>query len=156
MYKDKLISSASGVTLRDVMEADLPILYEHQLDTEATAMAAFPAREKEAFMAHWKKVMGNSTNILRTILFNGQIAGNIVSWEQDNEQEVGYWLGRQYWGKGIATAALMQFLDLVNMRPLYAHVVKQNIASRRVLEKCGFMIHREDGDEVVLRYDLKL
>ena len=124
--------------LRDVTESDLPIFYEQQLDPEATAMAAFPSRDREPFMAHWTKIMADEKGILKTILFDGQVAGNIVSWEQDGEWEVGYWLGREFWGKGIATRALSEFLKQVKTRPLVAHVAKGNIGSRRVLEKCGF------------------
>ncbi len=43
---------------------------------------------------------------------------------QTGQREVGYWFGRQYWGKGVATRALAAFLDHVAVRPLYAHVVK--------------------------------
>ena len=57
---------------------------------------------------------------------------------------MGYWIGKEYWGKGVATQALAQFLEDVKTRPLYAHVAKHNIASRRVLEKCGFVICGED------------
>jgi RimJ/RimL family protein N-acetyltransferase len=67
-----------------------------------------------------------------------------VSFEQSGEREVGYWIGREYWGKGIATRALSEFLGHVKVRPLYAHVAKHNIASIRVLEKCGFTISGED------------
>ena len=133
------------VLLRDVIESDLPIFFEHQLDPEATQMAAFPSRERDVFMAHWHKIMGGETNIMKTVLFNGQVAGNIVSWEQDGERDVGYWIGKEYWGKGIATQALSALLDQIKERPLYAHVVKHNIGSRRVLEKCGFIIIGEDS-----------
>jgi len=37
--------------------------------------------------------MADDSNILKTILFDGQVAGNIVSWEQSGEREVGYWIG---------------------------------------------------------------
>ena len=53
---------------------------------------------------------------------------------------MGYWLGSDYWGKGIATQALRQFLQIDTVRPLYAHVAKHNLGSRRVLEKCGFVV----------------
>ena len=129
---------AANLILRDVSESDLPIFFEQQLDPEATAMAAFPARDRESFMAHWKKIMADENLIQKTILFDGQVAGNIVSWEQDGVQEVGYWLGREFWGKGIATQALSEFLKQVKTRPLVAHVAKGNIGSQRVLEKCGF------------------
>lgn len=141
------------VTLRAVSADDLPIFYEHQLDTEAAQMAEFPSRDWESFMAHWKKIMADEANILKTIVYDGQVAGNIVSWEHEGEQEVGYWIGREYWGRGIVTTALKQFLELVSIRPLYAFVVKHNIASRRVLEKCGFVIYKEDGDGFALRYE---
>jgi RimJ/RimL family protein N-acetyltransferase len=150
------------VTLRDVIESDLPIFFEQQRDPEANAMAAFPARDREAFMAHWAKTMANPNNILKTILFDGQVAGNIVCWETLGEWEVGYWLGRDFWGKGIASAALTEFLQTMTTRPLFGHVARHNVASKRVLEKCGFTLIGESaymniaGEEVpefVLRLD---
>ena len=132
------------IRLRDVVEDDLPTFYAHQLDPDATRMAAFPSRERDAFMAHWARVLANADNIKQTIVVDGQVAGNIGCFEQDGERQVGYWLGREYWGQGVATEALMQFLAYVKIRPLYAHVVQHNIASRRVLEKCGFRVVREE------------
>jgi RimJ/RimL family protein N-acetyltransferase len=129
----------SDVRLRDVVEADLPILFEHQRDPEATRMAAFPARDREAFLAHWKtKILGDAAVAKKTILFNGRVAGNIVSFEQAGKPLVGYWIGREFWGQGIATRALSEFLESVRARPLDAHVAKHNVGSIRVLEKCGF------------------
>ena len=149
------------VTLRDATASDLPIFFEHQLDPEATAMAAFPSRNKEAFDAHWAKTMANDANILKTILYDGQVAGSLMSWETVDGREVGYWLGREYWGKGIATKALAEFLKTMKTRPLFAHVAKHNVASRRVLEKCGFTVIGEDkyvniGNEEVEEFVLKL
>ena len=135
---------ANAITLRNVTESDLPILFKQQLDPEATAMAAFPSRNRESFMAHWAKIMADETVILKTILFNGQIAGSIVSWDMLDEREVGYWLGKEYWGKGIATQALEEYVRIVKTRPLMAHVARHNIGSRRVLEKCGFTVIGED------------
>jgi RimJ/RimL family protein N-acetyltransferase len=151
------------VELRDVTDDDLPIVYEHQLDPEATRMAAFPARGREAYLAHWAKILADETVGKKTILFDGQVAGYIVSFEQDGDRNVGYWIGRAYWGKGIATRALAAFLDHETARPLYARVAKQNVGSIRVLEKCGFVVCREekgfpgpDGegvDELILKLD---
>ena len=139
------------ILLRNVNESDLPILFEQQLDTEATQMAAFPSRDRESFMAHWAKIMADESNILKTIVFDGQIAGNIVGWESSGEWEVGYWIGKEYWGNGIATKALLLFLSLVKTRPLYAHVARHNIGSRRVLEKCGFKVIGEELEEFILK-----
>jgi RimJ/RimL family protein N-acetyltransferase len=128
------------VTLRGVIESDLPIFYEHQRDEQAVKMAAFPAREREAHMRHWHKIMSESAPTLRTILLDGQVTGNVVSWDGTDGREVGYWIGREFWGRGIATRALQVFLKEFPARPLVAHVARHNIASRRVLEKCGFAV----------------
>jgi RimJ/RimL family protein N-acetyltransferase len=133
------------VQLRDVTADDLPIFFEQQLDPVATQMANFPSRDRDAFMTHWTtKVLGNENGTVRTILYDTQVAGNIVCWQQDGRWLVGYWLGREYWGKGIATQALSEFLSMVKTRPLYAYVAQHNIASRRVLEKCGFTLTSDD------------
>lgn len=135
--------STGDVRLRDVTAGDLPLFFEHQLDPEAARMAAFPVRDRETFMAHWTRILGDDSIIKRTILVDGRVAGNIVSFEHSGEREVGYWLGREYWGRGVATRALAAFLDQVQARPLRARVAKHNIASRRVLEKCGFTVYGE-------------
>ncbi len=137
----------SDVLLRDVTAGDLPILFEQQLDPEANYMAAFTSRDpadRDAFMAHWAKILADESIIKQTILADGQVAGSIGSFEQFGEREVGYWIGRQFWGKGIATKALAAFLGHVKQRPLHARAVKDNIASLRVLQKCGFTICGED------------
>ena len=141
----------TNVVLRDVIESDLPIFFEHQLDEEAVKTAAFPSRDSDSFMAHWAKIRRDEKNILRTILFDGQVAGNIVSWEQDSEQWVGYWIGKAYWGRGVGTAALRVFLEQVKTRPLYAYVAKHNIGSIRVLEKCGFVRVSEAEGEFLMK-----
>lgn len=139
----------NNVQLRAVLEEDLPIFFEHQRDPVAATMAALPSRDRETFMAHWGKIMADETVVLRTILFNGQVVGNVVSFIRDRKREVGYWIGREHWGKGIATKALALFLQEVKMRPLYGVIARHNAGSRRVLEKCGFRFageHRDPGE----------
>jgi RimJ/RimL family protein N-acetyltransferase len=135
----------NNIILRKITESDLPILYEQQRDPEATAMAAFPARDRESFMAHSARIMADESVIYKAILFEGQVAGSIVSWEMAGEREVGYWLGKEFWGKGIATQALADYVKLVKQRPLYAHVAQHNVGSRRVLQKCRFQVIGEDS-----------
>lgn len=136
---------AGNVRLRDVVESDLPVFFEQQLDEDANYMAAFTTKnpsDRDAFMAHWNKILGDKSITNQTILVGGQVAGHIASYEDEEfgHPEVTYWLGKQYWGKGVATSALSAFLNRIQARPLYARVVKDNIGSRRVLEKCGFAI----------------
>ena len=132
--------------MRDVAEGDLPVFYEHQKDRDATLMAAFPPRQWDTFMAHWRRVLNDESVVKQTVLFDGRVAGNIVSFEQSGEREVGYWIGREYWGRGIATKALSRFLARLQTRPLYAHVAGHNSASPRVPEKCGFRVTGEDSE----------
>ena len=140
-----------NVKLRDIRESDLAIFFEQQRDPLANQMAAFPARDWDMFVAHWAKIMKDETIFLKTILYEEQVAGNLVSFELSGEREVGYWLGREFWGRGIATRALSAFLAQVKIRPVYAHVAKHNIASLRVLEKCGFMLRGEEKNFAVIQ-----
>jgi RimJ/RimL family protein N-acetyltransferase len=142
-----------NVRLRDVEPNDLPVFYEQQLDPDATRMAAFPARDRATFVAHWERnILGNPDAIAQTILVDDEVAGNIGSWSQESIRLVGYWIGKEYWGRGVATRALTAFLHHVTERPLHAHVVEHNVGSIRVLEKCGFTVERKieaAGDGVV-------
>ena len=102
----------AGVLLRAVVPDDVPIFFEHQSDPEASAMAAFPSREYDAHMAHWaNNVLADETGYARTIDVDGQVAGNVVSWQADGRRLVGYWIGRDFWGRGIATRALAEMLE---------------------------------------------
>ena len=145
MSKHMTDYGAREIQLRDVIESDLPIFFEQQLDPSANYMAAFTARDptdRDAFMAHWKKILGDETITIQTILFNGQVAGSVASYieEESGKPEITYWIGKEYWGKGVATMALSMFLDHVFDRPLYGRAAKDNRASLRVMEKSGFTI----------------
>ena len=129
---------APTVRLRRVEDGDLEVFFEHQADPQAVEMAAFPARDKDTFETHWAKVRGDDTLVVRTIVADGVVAGNIGSWPQDGQQLLGYWIGREWWGRGVATRALALLVAEVSVRPLHAHVVRHNVGSIRVLEKCGF------------------
>ena len=158
-----------NVLLRDVTAGDLPIFFEQQLDKDANYMAAFTPKDptnRDAFMTHWTKILRDEAIAIKTILCNGRVAGHILSHVGFGEPEVSYWLGKEFWGKGIATKALSAFLLQVTIRPLYARVAKDHIASIRVLEKCGFTISGQDKgfsnargkevEEFILKMDIEL
>jgi RimJ/RimL family protein N-acetyltransferase len=126
--------------LRDVREEDLPTFFEHQRDPEAYRMAAFPPRELDAFLLHWRtKAIGDPTARKKTIVVDGVVVGHVGSWDAEGRRLVGYWIGRDHWGRGIATAALSEFLCEEPIRPLCAYVAAENRGSIRVLQKCGFI-----------------
>jgi len=133
------------VTLRTVEDRDLDVFFAHQADPQAVEMAAFPARDKDQFAAHWAKVRADDTLVVRTIVADGMVAGNIGCWPQNGQRLLGYWVGREFWGCGVATQALAGLVDEVSIRPLYAHVAVHNVGSIRVLDKCGFRRDRVQG-----------
>ena len=136
-----------AVHLRDVEPDDLPIFFEHQRDPVAVAMVVFRSRDKAEFDEHWAKILADDACLKKTIVADGQVAGNIGSFGRDGKREVGYWIDRTLWGRGIASEALAAFLHLERSRPLYAGVAPHNIASIRVLQKCGFTLCRSTTDQ---------
>lgn len=161
--------SAQEVMLRTVCPHDLPTFFTHQLDTEACRMAAFTAddpSDRAAFDAHWAKILAKHKVIARTVVVRDDagaehVAGHIASFMRGEEREVTYWIGREHWGKGVATRALKLLLEEDQTRPMYGRAAADNAPSIRVLEKCGFVeIARERGfanargceiEEVVMR-----
>jgi RimJ/RimL family protein N-acetyltransferase len=135
------------VFLRDVEPADLPLFFEHQRDPVSVAMVVFRSRERAEFDEHWAKILANETCLTKTIVADGQVAGHIASFLRDGEREIGYWIDRALWGRGIASEALSAFLRLEQRRPLTAGVAPHNVASLRVLEKCGFRLSKSSLDE---------
>jgi RimJ/RimL family protein N-acetyltransferase len=138
------MSMSSAVLLRDVIEDDLAIFFEHQSDPDACWMAAFTFKDpsdREAFMALWTRLLASPSIILQTIIVEGQVAGCVMGYEEIGRPEVSYWLGKTHWGRGIATQALTIFLAEKNStRPIFARSATDNVASLRVLEKCGFTV----------------
>ena len=152
-----------NVQLRPVADGDLPIFFEHQRDPQGVHMAAFTVPDPDdraAFDDHWRWLRNNPTILMRTIAVNGQPAGHVSSYVGDVGLEITYWLGREYWGRGIATAALQAFLLIETHRPLRGRAAADNAASLRVMEKCGFVrigddrgyanARRAEIDEVLL------
>jgi RimJ/RimL family protein N-acetyltransferase len=126
------------IELRKVLPSDLDVLFEHQCDPEACRVAGFVSRARPAFDAHWRKILSDPSKIIRAILCEGAVVGNVCSFEEEEWRVAGYWIGREWWGRGIATRALGAFLEVDTTRPLHALVSIENPASMRVLEKCGF------------------
>lgn len=137
-----------SVSLRPVEVGDLPHFFAHQLDPEATRLAAFPSRDREAFFTHWTtNIIGHPTALSRAILWGDRVVGHVGAWTDAGSQErlVGYWIGREFWNQGIASTALRLFLSIESTRPLHARVAQHNLGSIRVLEKAGFVRVGEDA-----------
>lgn len=134
----------NDITLREIRDEDLPVLFEHQSDPVAWHMAAFSPRQRDDFMAHWAKIAADPSGVVRAILLDGTVVGNLCCFDRDGLREIGYWIAREHWGKGIASRSLAMFLREVKERPLHAFVVADNVGSVRVLEKNGFRVLRRE------------
>jgi RimJ/RimL family protein N-acetyltransferase len=161
------VQEGSGrFVLREIEDRDLDVLFEHSRDRDAIRMAAFTSpdqNDRAAFERRWARLRGDVSTTNRVIEIDRRVVGHIASFDLEGRREITYWIGREDWGRGIATRALQGFLQLEASRPLYARAASDNAASIRVLTKCGFLIvgegrgfahgRNEETDEVVLRLD---
>jgi RimJ/RimL family protein N-acetyltransferase len=136
------VIDAGVVRLRPVEADDLPRLYQMQLDPESNRMASTIPRTAEAFDAHWAKVMGDPQLAARAILAGDELVGLVSCFRRNDEDHVGYWIDRAWWGRGVASRALELLLQEVVKRPLTATAATANGASLRVLQKCGFVVEQ--------------
>jgi len=132
--------------LRPVLATDLPAFYAHQADPGAVRLSGLEPRSREVFDAHYAKVLADPANVLRTIEVDGEPVGHVVAFPRDGLHEVGYWLARSHWGRGVLTWALPELLREVAIRPLHAVTAQSNAASVRLLLRCGFVFERAIDD----------
>lgn len=151
------------VRLREARREDVPRFFEHQTDPEGMWMVGSVRAnhlDRDAFIARWDGFLANNTLINRAIILTDHagceiIAGSIACFERVPDPsrpctifpgpEIGYWLGREHRGKGIASEAVKLFLADVARRPLFARAASDNVGSIRVLQKAGF---KEIGREM--------
>ena len=130
------------IHLRDAIDSDYSVFFELQRDSVSARMAAFGTQDSDAgaHVARWKKALGDASCTQKAIVVGGEVVGFAATFLHDGRVEVTYWIARAHWGRGIATAALAQLAAAITTRPLYASAARDNVASLRVLEKCGFAI----------------
>ena len=149
------------IEVRDARPGDVPAFYAMHADPEANRRGAFTPRKRADFFKHWAKVLKNRLILKKTVLHNGKVAGYVVSFYRGRRREIGYWVARRHWGKGLASEGLRLTLENHHARPLFARVAKTNPASKRVVEKCGFRVVKEnvyenEAGKKVEEYVLKL
>ncbi len=136
------MTTGDCVRLRNVERGDLPSIYDLQLDPESNRMAVTIPRTRAAFDEHWTRILDDPNNTTKAILFDKVLVGHISCFPLDGQDHVGYWIDRAFWGRGIASRALQLLLLEVTRRPLVATLATSNVASYRVLQKCGFIVER--------------
>ena len=129
-------------------DADIAAFFANEHEPGAAEMAGFSARPKDVFFERWRQLLADPDNCLRAVLVDGEVAGQLLLFTRDGQREVGYWLAQRFWRQGVATAALRLFLVEVTERPLTGKIAPGNLASARVLEKCGFQRVEQNADDV--------
>lgn len=135
--------------LREIEEDDLEVFFQNEQDQIASQMAAFTAldpSDRAGFGDRWTRIFADGNIVGRTILVDDAVVGSILVHNWFGDPEITYWIDRDHWGKGVASAAIREFLEIVEVRPLYARVALDNHGSRRVLEKCGFVVTGSESE----------
>lgn len=150
--KTSVGGKAESVRLRDIEAADLPALFQIQLEPEGCLLAGVIPRDETSFHAHWSKILAERIVVAKAIIADGILVGSISCFQQDGKESIGYWLAKEHWGRGIASRALAMLLEEVTQRPLHATAAASNAASIRVLERCGFRMTGTHTGEETERY----
>lgn len=139
---------------------DAEVLYQYASDPEVGPIAGWPVHTSvENSRDIIKNVLGINETYAVVLKDKNQVVGSIGlmignSSNIDilgNEAEVGYWIGKPYWGQGLIPEAVREilrhaFTDL-GIKKMWCGYFDGNIKSKRVQEKCGFTFHHIEKDK---------
>lgn len=148
--------------LRPWHENDAPSLYKYASDPDVGPIAGWPPHTS----------VENSLDIIRTV-FAGPETYAVVLKEtgepvgccgimtadslhtcemKQGEAEIGYWIGKPYWGHGLipesVRALLARCFNELGFNAVWCGYYEGNVKSKRVCEKCGFKYHHTNNDVV--------
>ena len=153
------------IVLRQSINSDIPIFFENQADEGALFMSAFTSKDplnKEAYIKKWERLIEIESINMQTILWDNEIVGCVVKFVMEGDSDITYAINKKFWGQGMATEAVNQFLDIEKTRPLFGRTAFDNIGSQKVLERNGFVRIGENEafanarDEKIKEYIYKL
>lgn len=154
-----MVFETPRLILRPWEDTDAEELYRHAQDPLVGPAAGWPPHTS----------VENSLDIIRNVLSaegtfavvlksTGRAAGSVgimrgsagTANKQEDEAEIGYWIGREYWGQGLIPEAVRELLRVcfeeLKLSSVWCGYYEGNEKSRRVQEKCGFIPHhREDN-----------
>jgi RimJ/RimL family protein N-acetyltransferase len=161
-----MILETKRLILRPWSEDDAEELYKYASDSEIGPPAGWQPHTS----------VENSRDIIRNILSapetyavclkeNGKPIGSIGFHradlaDLDDEYELGYWIGKPFWGQGLIPEASIRMLqhafDDLNIERIWCGYYEGNVKSRRVQEKLGFVYHHTtEGIEVKLMNEVR-
>ena len=162
-----MILQTKRLILRPWSENDAEELYKYASDPEVGPPAGWPPHTS----------VENSREIIRTVLSapetyavclkeNGKPIGSVGLHrndlaEKDDEYELGYWIGKPFWGQGLIPEASRELLryafEDLGMNRIWCGYYDGNEKSRRVQEKLGFVFHHTtEGLEVKLLNEIRI
>ena len=133
------VHASHNIRLRPVVREDLEALYAMQSDPASNEMAGTKPRTREVFFSVWKLHFANpDINGCVIELEDGggrRVVGSIacfqaVEGDAGPRDCVGYWIAREWWGRGVASRALALFLERETRRPLHATAARSNVRNR--------------------------
>ncbi len=154
-----MILETERLILRPWQETDAEGLYEYAKDPDVGPIAGWPPH----------KSIEESRDVIKNVLHGKQcyaiclkvdnraigaielkLNGHTDMTEQDDECELGYWLGKAFWGHGYMPEAAKELIRYafqnLNMSNIWCGYYEGNEKSRRVQEKCGFTYYRTTKD----------
>lgn len=152
LYTERLI-------LRPWKETDAESLYKYAKDPEVGPIAGWPSHKSADESLEVIKNVFNGSECYAVCLKNDNIAigcielklnGSTDMTERDDECELGYWIGQEFWGRGLIPEAAKELIrhgfEDLNMRTIWCGYYDGNVKSKRVQEKVGFHYHHTCDD----------
>ena len=157
-----MLLETERLILRRWEKNDAESLYEYAKDPDVGPIAGWPAHRS----------IEESRDVIKNV-FNGKEAyaiclktdnraigaielklnGHTDMTERDDECELGYWLGKPFWGQGIVPEAVKEMLrhafEDLGIKTVWVGYYEGNIKSKRVQEKCGFRYRWKSEDAAV-------
>jgi RimJ/RimL family protein N-acetyltransferase len=175
-----LIPVSAGVSITEIRPSDRDSFIKHLNDrgiTDNVSRIPFPYNEADAdrflaIIARSTAAQGRPVNFAirnadgELINADGELIGGcgLDGFEvgKSHRAELGYWLARPYWGRGIMTDVVRVLCDYafaeLGLEKIIAYTFERNLASSRVLEKCGFELEgrlrrhiKKDGELIDVR-----
>lgn len=156
----KILIEGKKINLRKFISSDAEDIYLNVKDKEIAGRAwkipyPYPKSAADEFINYAQRMLREKRAYILGIEFkeNKKIIGVISINNIDSENKkalLGYWLGKKYWGTGIMTEALGLILkfafDDLNLHRVESQPFETNLASRRILEKNGFVYEGTDRE----------
>lgn len=157
------INPSLGLLTMQYVEAIQQLASDPEIAATTRIAHPYPEGAAKLFIETSEKGRAEGTTINNVILNNNTFVGvcGLMSIQAGEKAELGYWLGKPFWGKGLASFAVDKTLELafgqLGLKWVFAVIVDFNIASRRVLEKNGFTFKRADPqNDPKLKPEVKL